>query len=131
MDLDTSPSQQPVQPGLAEARISRTPLPSAPRPERTVNMAPLPGLDNFRTDLQGSADRILANPFRSRYAAVSVLLVRWQDDDDIEDEDDEDEDLDEDEDEDEDDLDDEEDDDLEDEDDDDLEEDEEDEEEDA
>jgi hypothetical protein len=33
-------------------------------------------------DLQGSADRILASPFRSRYASVSVLMVRWHDDED-------------------------------------------------
>lgn len=84
MDLDAPHSQQPVQAGLAEARISRTPLPSAPRPEKTANVAPLPGLDSFRADLQGSADRIVASPFRSRYATVSVLLVRWQDDQDIE-----------------------------------------------
>ncbi|KXX82938.1 hypothetical protein MMYC01_200622 [Madurella mycetomatis] len=83
MDLDVSASQ-PIQHGLAETRISRTPLPSAPRPEKTVNMAPVPGWDSFRADLQGSADRILANSFRSRYAAVSVLMVQWQDDEDAE-----------------------------------------------
>lgn len=84
MDLDTSPSHHPpIQPTLSETRISRTPLPSGPRPEKPASMLPLPGLDSFRTDLQGSADRILANPFRSRYAHVSVLLVRWQDDDDL------------------------------------------------
>ncbi len=81
MDLDTSPSQQHAQPALSEARI-RTPLPSGPRPEKLANLPPLPGFDSFRTDLQGSADRILSNPFRSRYASVSVLLVRWQDDED-------------------------------------------------
>jgi hypothetical protein len=79
MDLDTSPSQQ-HPPALTEARISRTPLPSGPRPEKHANMPPLPGFETFRADLQGSADRILANPFRSRYAHVSVLLVGWQDD---------------------------------------------------
>ncbi len=82
MDLDTSPSQQHAQPALSESRI-RTPLPSGPRPEKLANLPPLPGFDSFRTDLQGSADRILANPFRSRYASVSVLLVRWQDDQDF------------------------------------------------
>jgi hypothetical protein len=80
MDIDTSPSQQHVQPALSEARI-RTPLPSGPRLEKSANLPPLPGFDTFRADLQGSADRILANSFRSRYAHVSVLLVRWQDDD--------------------------------------------------
>ncbi|KAK4239905.1 hypothetical protein C8A03DRAFT_42530 [Achaetomium macrosporum] len=82
MDIDTSPSQQHVQPALSEARI-RTPLPSGPRLEKTANLPPLPGFDTFRTDLQGSADRILASSFRSRYAHVSVLLVRWQDDDNL------------------------------------------------
>ncbi|KAL2021409.1 hypothetical protein VTK56DRAFT_7162 [Thermocarpiscus australiensis] len=80
MDLDASPSQQP---GLGEARI-RTPLPSGPRPDKPAGLPSLlPGLESFRSDLQGSANRMLANPFRSRYANVSVLLVRWQDDEDI------------------------------------------------
>jgi hypothetical protein len=81
MDLDTSPTQQHAHPTPSESRI-RTPLPSGPRPEKFANLPPLPGFDTFRADLQGSADRILANPFRSRYADVSVLLVRWQDDED-------------------------------------------------
>jgi hypothetical protein len=42
----------------------------------------LPEFDAFRADLQGSADRILASPFRSRYAHVSVLLVQWEGDED-------------------------------------------------
>ncbi|KAK4105372.1 hypothetical protein N658DRAFT_417430 [Parathielavia hyrcaniae] len=78
MDLDTSPTQQ-YPPSLSESRI-RTPLPSAPRPEKHANMPPLPGFEAFRADLQGSANRILASPYRSRYANVSVLLVGWQDD---------------------------------------------------
>ena len=82
MDLDTSPTQQHAQPALSEARI-RTPLPSGPRPDKHAHLPPLPGFDNFRADLQGSADRILGSPFRSRYANVSVLLVRWQDDEDV------------------------------------------------
>lgn len=81
MDLDASPAQQAAQPP-SEARI-RTPLPSGPRLEKPINLPPLPGFDSFRADLQGSADRILSNPCRSRYASVSVLLVRWQDDQDI------------------------------------------------
>ncbi|KAK4141837.1 uncharacterized protein C8A04DRAFT_30528 [Dichotomopilus funicola] len=79
MDLDISPTQQHVQPAL-----SRTPLPSGPRPDKHTHLPPLPGFESFRTDLQGSADRILGSPFRSRYGSVSVLLVRWQDDDDLE-----------------------------------------------
>lgn len=81
MDIDTSPTQQHAQPPLSESRI-RTPLPSGPRPDKHVNLPPLPGFDSFRADLQGSADRILGGPFRSRYANASVLMVRWQDDED-------------------------------------------------
>lgn len=80
-DMDISPTQQHTQPALNEARI-RTPLPSGPRPEKPASLPPLPGFDGFRADLQGSVDRLLASPFRSRYAHVSVLLVRWQDDED-------------------------------------------------
>ncbi|SPQ18785.1 17dace5b-b333-4dda-93f6-0bb821426f64 [Thermothielavioides terrestris] len=79
MDLDPPPTHHHAQPALNEARI-RTPLPSGPRPEKPISVSQLPGFDSFRADLQGSADRMLANPFRSRYAHVSVLLVRWQDD---------------------------------------------------
>jgi hypothetical protein len=79
MDLDASPTQHARQPSFSEARI-RTPLPTGPRPEKPANIPPLPGYDSFRADLQGSADRILASPSRSRYANVSVLLVHWQDD---------------------------------------------------
>lgn len=82
VDMATSPTQRHAQPALSEPRI-RTPLPSGPRPDsKHVSLPPF--LDNFRADLQGSADRILASPFRSRYASVSVLLVRWQDDNDPE-----------------------------------------------
>ncbi|KAK3906988.1 hypothetical protein C8A05DRAFT_29193 [Staphylotrichum tortipilum] len=92
MDIDVSPTQQHAPPSSLnhhhnnhtnESRI-RTPLPSGPRPEKhaMMHMAPLPGFDAFRADLQGSADRILASPHRSRYANVSVLLVCWQDDQD-------------------------------------------------
>ncbi|KAL2161405.1 hypothetical protein VTH06DRAFT_7966 [Thermothelomyces fergusii] len=83
VDMDTSPTtRQHAQPALGEPRI-RTPLPSGPRPDnKHVSLPPFPGFDSFRADLQGSVDRILASPFRSRYASVSVLLVRWQDDDD-------------------------------------------------
>lgn len=81
MDLDISPIQHHAQPASSEARI-RTPLPSGPRPEKPTSLPPLPGFDAFRTDLQGSLDRILTSPFRSRYAHVSVLMVRWQDDED-------------------------------------------------
>ncbi|KAL1836281.1 hypothetical protein VTJ49DRAFT_5342 [Mycothermus thermophilus] len=81
MDIDPPTSHALSQPLQNEGRI-RTPLPSGPRPEKPIQLPPLPGFDNFRADLQGSADRILANPFRSRYAHVSVLMVRWQEDED-------------------------------------------------
>jgi hypothetical protein len=82
MDIDPPLSHPPSQPSQNEGRI-RTPLPSGPRPDKQL-LPPLPGFDTFRADLQGSVDRILANPFRSRYAHVSVLMIRWQDDDDSE-----------------------------------------------
>ncbi|KAL2270047.1 hypothetical protein VTJ83DRAFT_2231 [Remersonia thermophila] len=81
MDIDPPSSHAPGQPLQNEGRI-RTPLPSGPRPDKPVQLPPLPGFDNFRATLQGSADRILANPFRSRYAHVSVLMIRWQEDED-------------------------------------------------
>ncbi|KAL2258854.1 hypothetical protein VTK26DRAFT_7670 [Humicola hyalothermophila] len=83
MQLDAPPSQQTAQQtlSLSDPRI-RTPLPTGPRPEKHAGMAPLPGYDHFRADLQGSADRILLSPSRCRYAGVAVLLVRWQDDED-------------------------------------------------
>lgn len=84
MDLDASPTQHTHtrQPSFSDARI-RTPLPTGPRPEKPTNIPPLPGYDSFRADLQGSADRILASASRSRYAHVSVLLIQWQDDEDL------------------------------------------------
>ncbi|KAK3945408.1 hypothetical protein QBC46DRAFT_117307 [Diplogelasinospora grovesii] len=91
MDVDISPTHQhhqhhhQHQPGRApmnEARISRTPLPSGPRPDKPPGMPPLPGFDSFRPDLQGVANRILTNPCRSRYESVHALFLHWQDDDD-------------------------------------------------
>ncbi|KAK3394350.1 hypothetical protein B0H63DRAFT_43407 [Podospora didyma] len=84
MDVDTSPSQQSGRRPLGESRISRTPLPSAPRLDKPLNMVPVPGIESLRADLQATASRILANPFRTRYSMVSALLVHWQEDDDHE-----------------------------------------------
>ncbi|KAK4230589.1 hypothetical protein QBC38DRAFT_356863 [Podospora fimiseda] len=80
MDIDLPPLQQsafgtPPAPG-------RTPLPSSPRLHRPFNLVPVAGQDSFRAELQGTASRIASNPLRSRYARVSVLLARWQDDED-------------------------------------------------
>ncbi|KAK0630088.1 hypothetical protein B0T17DRAFT_589689 [Bombardia bombarda] len=91
MDIDASPPRQ--RPGgvppPSELRIrtptgtpSRTPLPSGPRPDKPLGMAMLPGIESLKTDLQGSASRILSNPHRSRYTMAAALLVDWQDDDD-------------------------------------------------
>ncbi|KAI3394390.1 hypothetical protein diail_2857 [Diaporthe ilicicola] len=83
MDLDQSPtSQQTVQSSStdAQARTIRTPLPSGPRLERTAQaVMSLPGIDTFRSDLQGHASSIIANPTRSRYSAVYALLLVWED----------------------------------------------------
>ncbi|KAK0665648.1 hypothetical protein QBC41DRAFT_11119 [Cercophora samala] len=85
MEVEPTPfsQQQLHQVNPQDSRI-RTPLPSGPRPERPTSMIPVAGLESFRVDLQGSASRILASPLRSRYASVSAMLVRWQDDEDTE-----------------------------------------------
>lgn len=80
MDVDSPPFQQggfdgPSAPG-------RTPLPSSPRLPRPANMILIPGQEPFRADLQATATRIATSSVRSRYAHVSVLMVRWQDDED-------------------------------------------------
>lgn len=87
MQLDQSPtSQQTVQTSSTEAhgRTSRTPLPSAPRLERTAQAAiSLPGSSAARPSLQGQASDIIANPNRGRYSAVHVLLLMWEDEEDM------------------------------------------------
>ncbi|KAH8899405.1 hypothetical protein GQ53DRAFT_309072 [Thozetella sp. PMI_491] len=80
MDIDSPPSQQaPGRPPLSEARI-RTPLPSGPRLDKPASFTPVPGIEHIRTDLQGTANRVLSDPYRSRYVAVQALLVHWQED---------------------------------------------------
>jgi len=81
MDLDVSPTQQAARAVLNESRI-RTPLPSGPRPDKPLGMAPLPGIDSLKPDLQRRASLIMADPHHSRYTMVSALLVHWQDEDD-------------------------------------------------
>mgnify|MGYP006976755714 CR=1 FL=1 len=84
MDLDPMQLQHTAGPtSQSEAARIRTPLPNGPRLDKP-NLTPIPGWESFRTDLQGSVDRILASPSRSRYARVSVQIVRWQADEDIE-----------------------------------------------
>ncbi len=78
MEID-SPPQALGRPPLSDARI-RTPLPSGPRLDKPVTFTPVPGIENLRTDLQGTANRILSDPYRSRYVAVQALLLHWQED---------------------------------------------------
>jgi hypothetical protein len=40
-------------------------------------------MDSPKADLQGLASRVLADPYRGRYRTVQVLLLYWQDDDDL------------------------------------------------
>ncbi|KAI5859656.1 hypothetical protein GGS23DRAFT_615855 [Durotheca rogersii] len=97
MDVDTPPAAPNVQaapgrPPLGDARI-RTPLPSGPRLEKAISSsplaaapshhyAPLPGVDSVKAELESAASRILSSPYRSRYTAVSALLIHWQSDED-------------------------------------------------
>ena len=89
MDIDGPPvqqqqppphqHQQPGRPPLSESRI-RTPLPSGPRLDKPISITPLPVSENLRMDLQGTANRVLSDPYRSRYVAVQALLLHWQED---------------------------------------------------
>lgn len=81
MDVDSTPSHQPGRASLSDTRISRTPLPSGPRPDKTTPMTPMFNMGSPRNELQDIASRILADPYRGRYAAVQVLLLYWHDDD--------------------------------------------------
>lgn len=85
MDIDNSSTPQPGRPPSSETRPYRTPLPSGPRPERPLAAAPAPPtLESLKADLQGMATRIMADPWRSRYGFVHVLLLYWQDEPDAE-----------------------------------------------
>lgn len=95
MDIDSGPpAVQPLSRPVssdANARI-RTPLPSAPSARQPLptgtahyanNHPPLPppaGLGH--SDLQAAANRIFSSQNRSRYAAVQVMILYWQDDED-------------------------------------------------
>jgi hypothetical protein len=39
-------------------------------------------MDNPKSDFQGLASRILADPYRGRYRTIQLLLLFWEDDDD-------------------------------------------------
>lgn len=79
MDIDSGLAShgQVGRHSLSEAR-QRTPLPSGPRLEKSLS---LPGIETLKNDLQINASRMLTTSSRSRYAAVRVLLLFWQDDD--------------------------------------------------
>ncbi|EPE06182.1 hypothetical protein F503_03011 [Ophiostoma piceae UAMH 11346] len=91
-----SPRQAPTQtrsqpsplPPAASRRLSmgtesrlRTPLPSGPRPEK-FSSGSLPGIESLSGDLQSGTARVIneANPSRSRYDFVQVMIVQWSND---------------------------------------------------
>ncbi|RYP44429.1 hypothetical protein DL768_009101 [Monosporascus sp. mg162] len=97
MEIDSpsalaNPQTTPGRAPLSEARL-RTPLPSGPRLDKAVSMPPLaaapapltalPNIVSLRADLEGAVSRMLSSPHRSRYTAVSVLLIHWQDEGDL------------------------------------------------
>ncbi|KAK2073753.1 hypothetical protein P8C59_008004 [Phyllachora maydis] len=102
-DMDSTPTHphphpQPIRPAAtaaaaaaAAAPISdpriRTPLPSAPRLEKTGSAASASGLpcfDSVKTDLlQSTASRIVASQHRSPYTAADVLALHWAEDEDV------------------------------------------------
>ncbi|KAK2606374.1 hypothetical protein QQS21_003193 [Conoideocrella luteorostrata] len=81
MELDSPPSthHQPSRHPLSDARI-RTPLPSGPRLEKSLS---LPGIESLKNELQFNIPKILSATNRGRYNFVQVLLLFWQDDDDV------------------------------------------------
>ena len=79
MEIDSGISpHQNSRPPTSEARL-RTPLPSGPRLEKSLS---LPGIESLKNDLQANASRMISASSRSRYTAVQVLLLFWQDDSD-------------------------------------------------
>jgi hypothetical protein len=88
MDVDPTPMPRPERLSFNsnDSRAFRRPLPSAPRPDKPV-AAPitLPGIENFKTQLQDTISHVLTDDkVRSRYKAVRVLLLHWQDEPDLE-----------------------------------------------
>ncbi|KAI8624241.1 hypothetical protein F5Y19DRAFT_491206 [Xylariaceae sp. FL1651] len=99
MDVDPTPAAPNPQttPGrtpLSETRISRTPLPSGPRLDKHLSMPPplaanssmystIPHLGSIKADLENTASRILSSPHRNRYTNVYVLLIHWQDEQEV------------------------------------------------
>lgn len=82
MEIDsTPPAQQSAasRSSVSEAR-HRTPLPSGPRLEKSLS---LPGIEALKNDLQSNASRMLSTASRTRYSAAQVLLLFWQDDDNV------------------------------------------------
>jgi len=103
MDLDQSVGgvvgAPPGRPPFSDARMSRTPLPAGPcpamvsprqetmfsgqRPFPDNKQMPLPAIGTLggpNASLQAALERIVASRSPSRYSAVQVLLLSWQDD---------------------------------------------------
>lgn len=79
----SSPLPPPISRRLSagtESRL-RTPLPSGRSLEKLA-LAALPGIESLSGDLQSAAARIInsANPNRSRYDVVQVMILVWSND---------------------------------------------------
>lgn len=63
-----------------ESRL-RTPLPSGPRLEK-FSSGSLPGIETLSGDMQSETARVIneANPSRSRYDVVQVMVAQWSND---------------------------------------------------
>lgn len=87
MDIDSSPTQQPIRSSFSEPRV-RTPLPSKPRQDRASTVSfpqPNGGLSNgsiLTSNSHGATVRASEGFATDCYRRVSALLLRWQDDED-------------------------------------------------
>ena len=48
--------------------------------DKVTSFTPITGVDSLKTELQGTANRVLSDPYRSRYISVQALLLHWQED---------------------------------------------------
>ncbi|KAK3953540.1 hypothetical protein QBC32DRAFT_209897 [Pseudoneurospora amorphoporcata] len=85
MDIDSSPTQQPIRSSFSESRV-RTPLPSKPRQDRASTVSfpqPNGGLSNgniLTSNSHGATVGASEGFATDRYRRVSALFLRWQDD---------------------------------------------------